>query len=142
LFQIKKEDFGFRITISGVMDISEAEQFTVDMLKTLSEHKKQFSLLIDIRNLATFTPEVMKQIQMVQKACKEMSLHRAAIITGSPVLTNQRKRSAYETGIANHACFIDALIKENWEELAMAWILEGIKPSIESKTENQTFSQH
>ena len=129
MYKIEKADYGFRITASGDMDLFESERLTLDLLDTLSAHDRQFSLLIDIRRLTPFAPEVLPNILKTHVMCKRMSMRRAAIIIDSPELRSQGKYISSSVKSASGDRFIVASEVENWEKKALDWVMNSIEPN-------------
>jgi hypothetical protein len=128
MHNIERTAYGFRITNSGKFSSHEAEEFRHELLRTLSEHQKPFSLLIDIRELIPLSPDVADMMRSVQEACHQMSLERAAIIISSPVLREQAVQVSFNSKTKRHDRFIDASKYPDWEQQAIAWLVEGKEP--------------
>ena len=136
MHNIEATSYGFRLTVTGAMNTAEAEEQKLELLQTLSTCNQPFSLLVDVRGLIPAEPEVFKEIEEMQTACKLMSVRRTAIVFSSPVLKAQIKQGSFVTGTVEVDRFIDASRVHNWEEQALAWVVEGIEPVSTSVEEN------
>lgn len=129
MHRIDTTNYGFRITSSGQLDIEEAEEFKCELLQTLSNYGKPFGLLIDIRELIPVSAEVLDAMRNMQKACREMSLERVAIVVASPVLKGQATQVSFDAKTAQQDRIIDASKVPDWEEQAIAWLVHGVEPT-------------
>jgi len=71
MYKIEQTPYGFRISASGEMDLEEAEQMKLELIGVLSEKDGPFSLVIDLRELLLFEPEVVKTIVDAHAACMQ-----------------------------------------------------------------------
>ncbi len=129
MHKIVTASYGFRITVSGPMDSAEAEQLKSKLLRALSSHNQPFSLIVDLREMVATEPGVLEVIEDTQKACKFMSLVRTALLVSSPVLKAQILQTGFSSGTAEADRFIDTSKADNWEEQALAWVVNAVEPS-------------
>ena len=139
MHKIEETDFGFKITAAGITEPEEMEQFKFEIIHTLAEHNRPFSLLIDLRELMPLSPEIAEIIKEIQISCRKMSLERAAIIVNSPVLEQQIIQTGFKAATSKYDRIIDISKHLDGENTALAWASEGIEPVV-LKTEEQTLS--
>ena len=130
MFNLEDTPYGFKITATGTFDVTEAEQLRTEILQALSVHAQPFSLLVDIRGLISTSPEVFLVIEEIQSICKLKSLKRTAIIISSPVLRRQMQQSMFNAGTTKADRFIDASNTDDWENQALAWVVDSVEPAM------------
>jgi hypothetical protein len=130
MHKIEATDFGFKIIAADITEPEEMEQFKFEIIHTLAEHNRPFSLLIDIRELLPVSPEIAEIIKEIQISCRKMSLERAAIIVNSPVLEQQAAQIGFEAATSKYDRIIDISKYPDGENTALAWASEGIEPVV------------
>ena len=129
MYKIELTPYGFRISASGEMGLEEAEQMKSELIGVLSEKDGPFSLVIDIRQLVLFEPEVVKTIVDAHAACIRMSCERTAILVKSPIHKGQASQICFSASSKMCDRIIDASRVENWEEVAIGWAANGVEPT-------------
>ncbi|MBN1212369.1 MAG: hypothetical protein JXA92_07305 [candidate division Zixibacteria bacterium] len=135
--KIESTIYGFKITASGITEPEEMEQLKFEIIHTLAEHNRPFSLIIDIRDLVPLSPELVEIVKEIQISCRKMSLERAAIVVKSPVLIQQAAQIGFESITSKYDRIIDASKNSDWEEVAFAWAANAVEP-VNSTVEEQT----
>jgi hypothetical protein len=130
MHKIEATDFGFKIIAADITEPEEMEQFKFEIIHTLAEHNRPFSLLIDIRELLPVSTEIAEIIKEIQISCRKMSLERAAIIVNSPVLEQQAAQIGFEAATSKYDRIIDISKYPDGENTALAWASEGIEPVV------------
>ena len=132
MYSIEKAPYGYRVTASGQMDIDEAEKLRIQLIGTLTELGAPFSLVIDLRKLIPISADVSQVMMDMQRACAQMSLQRVALIIESPVVKGQSRQITYDADTEKHDRVINALSVPDWEEVAVAWVADGVDPETKS----------
>jgi len=127
-YEIKATEYGFRITQKGSFDLEEVEQYRSDVLRTLAQHDRPFSILIDSRKLVLPTPEVLEVFHQLHQAVWMMSCIRGAVIIESPVARNMLRQQYTVADIRSNDRIIDARKHPNWESMAISWIIDAVEP--------------
>jgi anti-anti-sigma regulatory factor len=130
MYNLEETSYGFRITATGTMDATKAEQLKAELLQALCAHTQPFSLLVDIRGLIPTGPVVLEAIQEMQSVCRLMSLRRTAVIISSPELKEYIQQSGSIAGTTAADRFIDASKIDDWEDRALAWVKDAIEPTV------------
>jgi len=89
MHQMEPASFGYRITLSGVINAADIEEIRISLIDSLSAHYDAFSLLIDLRTMVPLGPEVAQAMEDILKASTRMSMKRAVTIVESPVVKGQ-----------------------------------------------------
>jgi len=111
------------------MDLEEAEQMKLELIGVLSEKDGPFSLVIDLRELLLFEPEVVKTIVDAHAACIQMSCERTAIMVKSPIHMGQAAQICFAASTKMCDRVIDASTVPDSEERAVAWAANGVEPT-------------
>ena len=111
--------------------MEEAEEMKLELIGILSAKSGPFALVIDLRGLVPFEPEVSEVIVEAHAACMRMSCERTAIIVESPVLRGQVTRICFSAFPGKSDRLICASKVPDWEERAVAWAANGIEPDSE-----------
>lgn len=126
--EVKKTPFGFRITLTGTLGVTEAEDHKFDILSQVAQEKNPFSLLVDLRTLTPIQPKVIQIIKQITHTLSLMSIVRAAVIVQSSVPGGQTIQATAVALTENYDRVIDAAKYPDWEKRALAWIEHGIEP--------------
>jgi hypothetical protein len=63
-----------------------------------------------------------------QTLYKSKGMNRSAVVLANPVVTQQFKRLAQQSGIYSYERYIDASTVPDWTKTAVAWVREGVDP--------------
>jgi len=94
----------------------------------LAQAPQAFGVLVDLRGLKLLSNESKALMQDGQKRYQAAGMVRSAVIMDSMLLTLQFKSIAKETGIYAFERYLSAIKTPDWEQLALAWIVEGVDP--------------
>jgi hypothetical protein len=130
LYKIDQASFGFRIIATNAIDLDEAKRLRSELLNAVSEYRKPFSVIADVRGLIPSDPKVLEIIHEMQIECKHMGLERVATIVSSPVVKAQMIQATFNAGTAHIDRFIDASKAKDWEQQALAWVETAIEPQV------------
>jgi|LGOV01.1.fsa_nt_gb hypothetical protein len=122
MYQIKKENYGFKLVFKGMIHKDEMENWKEDSIKKLRVSKGKFGNIIDMRELKALQKDTQVIMEEGQKLYKEKGMERSAVILNSAIVTMQFKKIAKETGIDKFERYINASANTNWEELAINWV--------------------
>ena len=128
MYKIRKELYGFHLTFSGLIDVDEMEKWVTELKDVLATADEEYGVFVDMRDLEILPPESQPAMKRGQKLAKKLGMVRSVVILSDEVTTMQFKRIAKETGIYEWERYIDAGTEPNWEEVGLAWVIEGIDP--------------
>ncbi len=126
MYDIKKTDFGFRLTFGGYIEIDELRQWFAEIEKAMQNAPKRFGVFVDMRELTPMPPECQELMTNAQAIVKKKGMWRSVVILDSTVTGNQFKRLASASGIAGEEKYINASTTPNWEKEGMDWLLEAV----------------
>ncbi len=144
MYKIRKKPYGYHLTFSGLIDVDEMEEWVTELIDVLATADEKYGVFVDMRNLEILPPESQPAMKRGQKLAKKLGMVRSVVILSDEVTTMQFKRIAKETGIYEWERYIDAGTEPNWEEIGLAWVIEGADPdkrlavSPEQKTEQKS----
>jgi hypothetical protein len=128
MYTLEKAPYGFKITIGGWATHAEATRILDESRVALNSCDRPFGVLVDIRTLKPLADDVQEVVDETQRLFRQNGLRRSAVILASAVMTLQFMRIASETGVYAHERYIDASKHTDWEQVALAWIDNGMDP--------------
>jgi hypothetical protein len=131
VYKIEKADWGYELTFGGNMPADEVSQWYQDWAETIKDHLGPFSVFVDMRTLIPLSKEAMEPLAEGQRLARQRGMVRSVVIVQNPATASQFRRIAGDTGINQWERYIDATIADNWRQLGLNWILQGIEPIAE-----------
>ena len=131
MYKFEKQDYGLKLTLSGDLTESEISGLTAELKSLLGSISQPFSILVDAREAITLDQSVIHLLVKCQKIVQAAGRQSAAIVINSPVLKSQGQRITIDSGSTEAVRFIDSSKTEDWEKVAMDWILRGKEPDPE-----------
>jgi hypothetical protein len=134
MYTIQKTDYGLYVTMGGRYNPEEIEHYIAEKERLIGEFDSPFSMLVDLRAAYPTAPQDQQLLEESQGRMRTGNLLRMAIVTLSPVVRNQVQQISFTSHLGDRTRVINASKHDNWEELAMNWILQGVEPPIDEKT--------
>ena len=131
MYKFEKQDYGLKLTVSGDLTEQEISGMTDELKSLVGSISKPFSILVDAREAITLDQSVFHLLSDCQKIVQAAGRQSAAIVINSPVLKSQGQRITIDSGSTEAVRFIDSSKTEDWEKVAMDWILRGKEPDPE-----------
>jgi len=128
VYKICKKPYGFHLTFSGLIGVDEMEAWLAELKEVLATADEKFGMFVDMRDLEILPPESQPALKRGQRLSKKLGQVRSVVILSDEITTMQFKRIAKQTGIYEWERFIDAATEPNWEEIGLAWVIEGVDP--------------
>ncbi|MCP4705375.1 MAG: hypothetical protein GY865_12285 [candidate division Zixibacteria bacterium] len=128
MYKVDKTEYGFRVAIMGDFNEDEMNQFQCEVESFRSELPEIFSGFIDARKVIAFDKDSKKSLKILEESFKKMGCQRYAVILQSPVLSAQVRQIAFESENDEGERQINSLKYENWEQLGLDWVINGIDP--------------
>lgn len=133
MFRIEKTDFGFHITLSGTIRADEMIVLYEKIISELPETPQQeIKVYVDIRNLEILDDWARRFLVEGQAVCKRKGMVRSVVIYNDPEITKQIKQMAKHSRIDAFERYLDASTIKDFEQVGMAWLLEGKDPDKEN----------
>lgn len=133
--QISETHFGYEIVFESTVDRDTARQMLDELRRTLRPREGGFAILVDLRATRTFTAEAQELVKQTILICREAGMERNAVVTHSVIAGLQARRMVKETGIAPALRYVDATLRSNWRERAIAWLIHGVEPDEPDESE-------
>lgn len=128
MYKIEIKNYGFKLTFGGVLDKNELQKWINESQALLKSTQDEFGVFVDMRTLHPLVRDAQMLMEEGQKEYKERGMQRSVVILDSAIMAMQFKRLAKDTGIYQWERYIDASTHNNWEELGVNWISDGIDP--------------
>lgn len=130
MYKFEKTGFGLRLTVWGALDPSVAARLEAELERLAARQDEPFSALVDVREYIPVEREIAAVLQHCEEMAMEAGMQRMAIILKSPVVKGQAQQIAHLSGSVSISRHIDASKVENAEEIALAWVVDGIEPEM------------
>jgi hypothetical protein len=134
MYQVQKTVFGSRITMAGTFSEEEAHQFSAELAQLRAATPGPRCCILDIRTLVPPESKVVDLITEALGLASDSGLRRAAIIVNSPVIKGQAIQVAFRAKAVDACRYFDASKIENWEELSLDWVVNGVEPDVPATT--------
>jgi hypothetical protein len=127
MYEVAERDFGFEVSLGGVPDGSEIEQFCREVQQG-ADRREEFYVLADLRNLDSFSQEGTKEIIDLMSYCKRNGMERSASVVEQATTALQIRRLESEAGLDDVERVISTEDTDDWRATAMDWIEDGVEP--------------
>ena len=128
MYKIDNKSFGFAPTFNGEIPEEQMMAWVEDSKQALEKAGDSFGVFVDMRGLATLTPEAKATMEEGRKLYKMKDMVRSAVVVDSATLVLQFERIAKETGIYEWEKYFDASAGDDWEKAAVDWIENEVDP--------------
>jgi hypothetical protein len=127
-----------KVLLQGILDEAEVSVLKAEFASMVAEQSGAFSLLVDATEVV---PPKEGSLNLLAE-CEELALvggmKRMAVIMKSPVVKGQVKQVGHHTGTVNVTLYVDALKTPNFEQVALAWVVDGVEPAAEGALHSRT----
>lgn len=128
-YNIERTEYGVKLIFGSFIDYDEMIQWQQESKAILPQLEKPFHVFVDMRDLQPLPREAREVMVDTQNYYRQMGMDRSVVILSNLVTTIQFKRIARESGIADREKYIDASLHvDEWETLAMGWLLDETDP--------------
>ncbi len=128
MYSIELTDYGMKHTFCGVLDAREVKQWYEESKQLLSSVKKQFHMVLDMRELKPLGNKAEEIFYEGTKLISKHGMKRGAVIMENPEVIRQMRQIAKYANVHRQERYIDAVTTRNWEKLSHDWVIEGIDP--------------
>lgn len=130
MYKIKRETFGFWLTLSGDVNVTEMKQLKVELTSILTSIKRPFGIISDTLTMIPLEPEAKTLIYECEQIAREAGLQRSAVIFRSPVIKVQATQISIQSETNHSERLINASTTDDWEKVALEWVVDGIEPEL------------
>ncbi len=128
MYKFEKQNFGLKLTISDDLTKQEISGMKVELKSLVGSISQPFSIFVDAREMIALDQSVLHLLTECQKTAKDAGRQSAANVINSPVLKSQGQRITLESGSSDAVRFISSVKHDDWEKVAMDWILRRVEP--------------
>ncbi len=126
MISVTTEEYGFRFVFRGIISPEETAAFFEEIGSKLERVAPGFVVLADARGLSAPSEQTQKALIDGEHLFRQAGMERSATIVDSPDIQRIANTVAYHSGIRDRC--IDASKVQEWEEVAMAWLHDGVDP--------------
>ncbi len=134
MYKVEKTVYGSRITLGGTLTLEEAQQFSAEVAELRASAPGPRGSIVDIRTLVPPESKVVEIITQALGQAEASGVTRVAILVNSPVVKGQAIQVAFLAEAVELIRYFDVSKIENWEELSLDWIVNGVEPDISMTT--------
>ena len=127
MYNIEKKDYGFRITLSGILSEQESIKIKDEVINAITDFGQEFCMLIDLTNTEILSPAVKNNMLQIQKFCIANGLVRVAKIVNNEITKKQLLILAKKSGLDKFERFF-SVADLNYEQEALAWLDSAKEP--------------
>lgn len=129
MYKVDHTDYGIKLTFSGQIKHAEMRMWLDEFMAVVDQQQgNNFHVFVDMRTLQPLPSESQEAMHKGQRYARTNGMHRSVVILNSVATTMQFKRIALATGIYDYERYINADAVPDWEQVALAWLLEGVDP--------------
>jgi len=129
MYWIMKTDFGLRVSFGGKFDLKEVGKYATELEITLAELEPPFSMIADCRSMIAPELAVLAILQECEQMTRNGGLERMAIILSTDAMVHGAEQFSKHTGSAEAERYINAAENDDWEQLALDWVIKGVEPA-------------
>lgn len=130
MYKVEKTVYGSRITLGGTLTLEEAQQFSAEVAELRASALGPRGSIVDIRTLVPPESKVVDIITQALGQAVASGVTRVAILVNSPVVKGQAIQVAFLAEAVELIRYFDISKIENWEELSLDWIVNGVDPDV------------
>lgn len=124
----QETNYGYYFVFAGIITVHETETWVNEVKESITDGKERFSVFVDMRRSVIFPNECKQLLENIQGYCRQHGMIRSVVIVSDDVTFRQMTLIAKKTGIYNYERYINSESYDNWEEIGMDWIKDGIDP--------------
>ncbi len=129
MWNIQRPSFGFVLTLSGKIDVSEVKSFGAKATEELAKPLPAgWGVVVDMRELSPLDPAAQDALVNVQKSFKARGMTRSVVVLNDPIATLQLRRLARSSGIDQWERYINAGALTDWQSTAKQWVTSATEP--------------
>ncbi|HEX3127241.1 MAG TPA: hypothetical protein VH394_07910, partial [Thermoanaerobaculia bacterium] len=91
---------------------------------------RKFPVLMDMRHSRAFPADAQVILKEAILFFKQVGMERNAVVLNSAIATLQARRLGRETGIDSTSRYIDASTEQDWEKVAIDWMVAAVDPEV------------
>ena len=128
MHRIEQTQYGYKLVLEGFLQKQDLSTLLDDMKKTVFSRGRKFPVLLDMRHSRAFPADAQEILKEAIRFFKQVGMERHAVVLNSAIATLQLRRLGKETGIDAASRYIDASTEQDWEKVALDWLVRAVDP--------------
>ena len=128
MHRIEQTKYGYKLVFEGFIQKQDLSTLLDDMKRTIRPRGGAFPVLMDMRHSRAFPADATVILKEAILFFKQAGMERNAVVLNSAIATLQARRLARETGIDASIRYIDASTEQDWEKIAIDWLVRAVDP--------------
>ena len=128
MHRIEQTQYGYKLVFEGFLQKQDLSTLLDDMKQTVFSRGRKFPVLMDMRLSRAFPTDAQEILKEAIRFFKHVGMERNAVVLNSAIATLQARRLGKETGIDAASRYIDASTEQNWEKVALDWLVRAVDP--------------
>ena len=130
MHRIEQTQYGYKLVFEGFLQKQDLSTLLDDMKQTIRSRGRKFPVLVDMRHSRAFPADAQEILKEAIRFCTQVGMERNAVVLNSAIATLQARRLAKETGIETSSRYIDASTEQDWEKIALDWLVRAVDPDV------------
>lgn len=130
MHRIEQTQYGYKLVFEGFLQKHDLSTLLDDMKQTIRSRGRKFPVLLDMRHSRAFPADAQVILKEAILFFKQVGMERNAVVLNSAIATLQARRLGRETGIDATSRYIDASTEQDWEKVAIDWMVGAVDPEI------------
>lgn len=130
MHRIEQTQYGYKLVFEGFLQKQDLSTLLEDMKQTVFSRGRKFPVLMDMRHSRAFPADAQEILKEALRFFKQVGMERNAVVLNSAIATLQARRLGKETGIDAASRYIDASAEQDWERIALDWLVKAVDPDV------------
>ena len=130
MHRIEQTQYGYKLVFEGFLQKQDLNTLLDDMKRTVFSRGRKFPVLLDMRHSRAFPADAQEILKEAIRFFKQAGMERHAVVLNSAIATLQLRRLGKETGIDAASRYIDASTEQDWEKVALDWLVGAVDPDV------------
>jgi hypothetical protein len=128
--RIEQTQYGYKLVFEGFLQKHDLSTLLDDMKQTIRSRGRKFPVLLDMRHSRAFPADAQEILKEAIRFFIQVGMERNAVVLNSAIATLQVRRLGKETGIDATSRYIDASTEQDWEKIAIDWLVRAVDPEV------------
>lgn len=128
MHRIEQTQYGYKLVLEGFLQKQDLSTLLDDMKRTVFSRGRKFPVLLDMRHSRAFPADAQEILKEAIRFFRQVGMERHAVVLNSAIATLQLRRLGKEIGIDASSRYIDASTQQDWERIALDWLVRAVDP--------------
>lgn len=128
MHRIEQTQYGYKLVLEGFLQKQDLSTLLDDMKRTVFSRGRKFPVLLDMRHSRAFPADAQEILKEAIRFFRQVGMERHAVVLNSAIATLQLRRLGKEIGIDASSRYIDASTEQDWERIALDWLVRAVDP--------------